>query len=158
MSGDREVFLASTGERVYDQPSSRRALRWPQVVSCGIGWLLCRWSARAFFALSVEGEEHIPQSGPVILAPRGSRGARWGPLRVRFSASIGPRSLHRPQYPGSVWREAYGGKYGAPPGRGAAESVFWVRRLGRLPPFASPCGRMALAVAGRTVYSREQEV
>jgi len=52
----------------------------------------------------------------------------------------------------------YGGKYGAPPGRGAAESVFWVRRLGRLPPFASPCGRMALAVAGRTVYSREQEV
>lgn len=34
-----------------------------------IGWLLCRWIARAFFALSVEGEEHIPQSGPVILAP-----------------------------------------------------------------------------------------
>src|SRR5574337_682314 len=34
-----------------------------------IGYHLCRWIARTFFALSVEGEEHVPKSGPVILAP-----------------------------------------------------------------------------------------
>jgi 1-acyl-sn-glycerol-3-phosphate acyltransferase len=34
-----------------------------------IGCNLCRWIARTFFALSVEGEEHVPKSGPVILAP-----------------------------------------------------------------------------------------
>lgn len=34
-----------------------------------IGWYLCRWIARAFFALSVQGLEHVPESGPVILAP-----------------------------------------------------------------------------------------
>jgi len=34
-----------------------------------IGYNLCRWIARTFFALSVEGQEHVPESGPVILAP-----------------------------------------------------------------------------------------
>ena len=34
-----------------------------------IGCNLCRWIARGFFALRVEGEEHVPQAGPVILAP-----------------------------------------------------------------------------------------
>ena len=34
-----------------------------------IGWCLCRWIARAFFGLSVEGTEHVPERGPVILAP-----------------------------------------------------------------------------------------
>ena len=34
-----------------------------------IGCHLCRWIARAFFALSVEGQAHVPESGPVILAP-----------------------------------------------------------------------------------------
>lgn len=34
-----------------------------------IGYHLSRWIARAFFALSVEGLEHVPESGPVILAP-----------------------------------------------------------------------------------------
>ena len=34
-----------------------------------VGRFLSRWIGRIFFALSVEGEEHIPQSGPVILAP-----------------------------------------------------------------------------------------
>jgi 1-acyl-sn-glycerol-3-phosphate acyltransferase len=34
-----------------------------------IGCNLCRWIGRTFFALSVEGEEHVPKSGPVILAP-----------------------------------------------------------------------------------------
>ena len=34
-----------------------------------IGCGLCRWIARTFFALSVEGQEHVPESGPVILAP-----------------------------------------------------------------------------------------
>jgi 1-acyl-sn-glycerol-3-phosphate acyltransferase len=34
-----------------------------------IGCSLCRWIARTFFALSVEGEAHVPKGGPVILAP-----------------------------------------------------------------------------------------
>jgi len=34
-----------------------------------IGCYLCRWIARTFFAFSVEGIEHVPESGPVILAP-----------------------------------------------------------------------------------------
>ena len=34
-----------------------------------IGYHLCRWIARTFFALSVEGEEHVPKQGPIILAP-----------------------------------------------------------------------------------------
>ena len=34
-----------------------------------IGYHLCRWIARTFFALSVEGQAHVPESGPVILAP-----------------------------------------------------------------------------------------
>jgi 1-acyl-sn-glycerol-3-phosphate acyltransferase len=34
-----------------------------------IGYHLCRWIARIFFAFSVEGQEHVPGSGPVILAP-----------------------------------------------------------------------------------------
>jgi 1-acyl-sn-glycerol-3-phosphate acyltransferase len=34
-----------------------------------IGYHLCRWIARTFFALSVEGMEHVPARGPVILAP-----------------------------------------------------------------------------------------
>jgi 1-acyl-sn-glycerol-3-phosphate acyltransferase len=34
-----------------------------------IGYHLCRWIARIFFAFSVEGQEHVPESGPVILAP-----------------------------------------------------------------------------------------
>ena len=34
-----------------------------------IGYHLCRWTARTFFAFSVEGQEHVPESGPVILAP-----------------------------------------------------------------------------------------
>jgi len=34
-----------------------------------IGYHLCRWIARTFFAFSVEGQEHVPESGPVILAP-----------------------------------------------------------------------------------------
>ncbi len=34
-----------------------------------IGYHLSRWIARTFFALSVEGQEHVPESGPVILAP-----------------------------------------------------------------------------------------
>lgn len=34
-----------------------------------IAWYLCRWIARAFFALEIEGEEHVPEAGPVILAP-----------------------------------------------------------------------------------------
>jgi len=34
-----------------------------------IGCHLCRWIARIFFALSVEGQAHVPESGPVILAP-----------------------------------------------------------------------------------------
>jgi 1-acyl-sn-glycerol-3-phosphate acyltransferase len=34
-----------------------------------IAWYLCRWIARAFFALEIEGEEHVPKVGPVILAP-----------------------------------------------------------------------------------------
>lgn len=34
-----------------------------------IAWRLCRWIARAFFALSVEGVEQIPERGPAILAP-----------------------------------------------------------------------------------------
>jgi 1-acyl-sn-glycerol-3-phosphate acyltransferase len=33
------------------------------------GWYLCRWIARAFFALEIEGAEHVPEIGPVILAP-----------------------------------------------------------------------------------------
>lgn len=32
-------------------------------------WYLCRWIARAFFALEIEGAEHVPEAGPVILAP-----------------------------------------------------------------------------------------
>lgn len=34
-----------------------------------IGWCLCRWIARAFFALEIEGAEHVPEIGPAILAP-----------------------------------------------------------------------------------------
>ncbi len=34
-----------------------------------IAWYLCRWIARAFFDLEIEGAEHIPEAGPVILAP-----------------------------------------------------------------------------------------
>jgi len=34
-----------------------------------IGHYLCHWIARTFFAFSVEGQEHVPESGPVILAP-----------------------------------------------------------------------------------------
>lgn len=34
-----------------------------------IGYALSRWIARAFFALQVEGLEHVPQTGPAILAP-----------------------------------------------------------------------------------------
>lgn len=34
-----------------------------------IGYHLCRWIARTFFALFVEGQAHVPESGPVILAP-----------------------------------------------------------------------------------------
>ncbi|HSB72227.1 MAG TPA: lysophospholipid acyltransferase family protein [Candidatus Methylomirabilis sp.] len=34
-----------------------------------IGWCLCRWIARHFFALQVEGAERVPGTGPVILAP-----------------------------------------------------------------------------------------
>lgn len=34
-----------------------------------IGYHLSRWIARTFFALSVEGVEHVPANGPVILAP-----------------------------------------------------------------------------------------
>jgi 1-acyl-sn-glycerol-3-phosphate acyltransferase len=34
-------------------------------VGCG----LCRWIARTLFALHVEGAAHVPESGPVILAP-----------------------------------------------------------------------------------------
>ncbi|MGE5851342.1 MAG: lysophospholipid acyltransferase family protein [Candidatus Methylomirabilota bacterium] len=34
-----------------------------------IAWYLCRWIARAFFALKIEGAEHVPEAGPVILAP-----------------------------------------------------------------------------------------
>jgi 1-acyl-sn-glycerol-3-phosphate acyltransferase len=34
-----------------------------------IGYHFCRWIARTFFAFSVEGQEHVPESGPVILAP-----------------------------------------------------------------------------------------
>ena len=30
---------------------------------------LCRWIARAFFALEIEGVEHVPEVGAVILAP-----------------------------------------------------------------------------------------
>ncbi len=34
-----------------------------------VGYNLCRWIARTFFAFSVEGQERVPESGPVILAP-----------------------------------------------------------------------------------------
>jgi len=34
-----------------------------------IAWYLCRWIARAFFALEIKGAEHVPEAGPVILAP-----------------------------------------------------------------------------------------
>src|SRR3989304_593160 len=34
-----------------------------------IGSGLCRWIARAFFALEIEGAEHVPEVGAVILAP-----------------------------------------------------------------------------------------
>ena len=34
-----------------------------------IGHYLCHWIARTFFAFSVEGQEYVPESGPVILAP-----------------------------------------------------------------------------------------
>jgi 1-acyl-sn-glycerol-3-phosphate acyltransferase len=34
-----------------------------------IGYWLSRWIARAFFALRVDGLEHVPQTGPAILAP-----------------------------------------------------------------------------------------
>ena len=34
-----------------------------------IGYHLCRWIARTFFAFSVEGQGYVPESGPVILAP-----------------------------------------------------------------------------------------
>lgn len=34
-----------------------------------IGYRLCRWIARLFFSLQVEGLEHVPASGPAILAP-----------------------------------------------------------------------------------------
>jgi 1-acyl-sn-glycerol-3-phosphate acyltransferase len=34
-----------------------------------IAWYLCRWIARVFFALEIEGAEHVPAAGPVILAP-----------------------------------------------------------------------------------------
>jgi 1-acyl-sn-glycerol-3-phosphate acyltransferase len=34
-----------------------------------IGYHLCRGIARALFSLHVEGLEHVPQTGPVILAP-----------------------------------------------------------------------------------------
>lgn len=34
-----------------------------------IGYWLSRWIALAFFALQVEGLEHVPQAGPAILAP-----------------------------------------------------------------------------------------
>jgi 1-acyl-sn-glycerol-3-phosphate acyltransferase len=33
------------------------------------GWCLCRWVARAFFALDIQGAEHVPEVGPAILAP-----------------------------------------------------------------------------------------
>jgi 1-acyl-sn-glycerol-3-phosphate acyltransferase len=34
-----------------------------------IGWCLCRWIARAFFALDIEGAKYVPEVGPAILAP-----------------------------------------------------------------------------------------
>jgi 1-acyl-sn-glycerol-3-phosphate acyltransferase len=34
-----------------------------------LGYHLCRWIARAVFALRVEGAAHLPRTGPVILAP-----------------------------------------------------------------------------------------
>jgi 1-acyl-sn-glycerol-3-phosphate acyltransferase len=34
-----------------------------------IGYHLCRWISRVLFALHVEGVEHVPRSGPAILAP-----------------------------------------------------------------------------------------
>lgn len=34
-----------------------------------IGWCLCRWIAQAFFGLRIDGVEHVPETGPVILAP-----------------------------------------------------------------------------------------
>jgi 1-acyl-sn-glycerol-3-phosphate acyltransferase len=34
-----------------------------------IAWYLCGWIARVFFALEIEGAEHVPEAGPVILAP-----------------------------------------------------------------------------------------
>lgn len=34
-----------------------------------IAWYLCGWIARSFFALGIEGAEHVPAAGPVILAP-----------------------------------------------------------------------------------------
>src|SRR5574341_1284791 len=34
-----------------------------------IARFLCRWIARAFFDLENEGAEHVPEAGPVILAP-----------------------------------------------------------------------------------------
>lgn len=38
-------------------------------VMYAIGCRLCRWIARHFYALRVEGAEHVPGTGPVILAP-----------------------------------------------------------------------------------------
>lgn len=34
-----------------------------------IGRCLCRWIAQGFFGLRVDGAEHVPDTGPVILAP-----------------------------------------------------------------------------------------
>ncbi len=54
---------------MYDPILSRPSLGWPHGMLYGFACSLCRWIARALFALHVEGGEHVPQSGAVILAP-----------------------------------------------------------------------------------------
>jgi 1-acyl-sn-glycerol-3-phosphate acyltransferase len=66
------------------------------MICIAIGWRLCRWIARGFFALQVEGAEHVPSTGPVILAP--NHVSYLDPIVI----GVPIRCLHFIAYEGSV--------------------------------------------------------
>ena len=65
---------------------------------------MCRWIARGFFALQIEGAEHVPSTGPVILAP--NHVTSLDPTAVGASIRrrvhiMGRKGLF--QHPGAAW-------------------------------------------------------
>ena len=94
------------------------------MIYIAIGWCVCRRIARGFFALQVEGAEHVPSTGPVILAP--NHVSYLDPTVVGVSIRrhvhfMGRKELFK--HPGAAW--FLRGVYAYPVTRG--HLPLWVR-------------------------------